>query len=189
MKRDQTRQHVTIGGHLMIARSLVRVQQGPPQHSRQGRKYQMLSMFGLPYENAEVEPDVLQDLKSRVLPHMDSAPNLGTWAAIREYAPQSDLFRELSTWATRWNLESEDDWVLSQAAEAAISIKVSFDQVIWYWVSLTFSIQVTALLSSCSCIAMCVIAVVGVAPCQCFSPGANQTTSPGWISSIGAPSR
>ena len=29
------------------------------------------------------------------------------------------------------------------------------------------------------------MAVVGVAPCQCFSPGANQTTSPGRISSIG----
>jgi hypothetical protein len=37
--------------------------------------------------------------------------------------------------------------------------------------------------------AMCVIAVVGVAPCQCFSLGANQITSPGWISSIGPPSR
>src|SRR5215467_3816653 len=36
---------------------------------------------------------------------------------------------------------------------------------------------------------MCVIAVVGVAPCQCFSPGANQTTSPGRISSTGPPSR
>src|SRR3954467_11595270 len=36
--------------------------------------------------------------------------------------------------------------------------------------------------------AMCVIAVVGVAPCQCFSPGGNQTTSPGLISSIGPPS-
>src|SRR4029077_3957550 len=33
--------------------------------------------------------------------------------------------------------------------------------------------------------AICVIAVVGVAPCQCFSLGANQTTSPGRISSIG----
>src|SRR5438477_6817868 len=33
--------------------------------------------------------------------------------------------------------------------------------------------------------AVCVIAVVGVAPCQCFSPGANQTTSPGRIFSIG----
>src|SRR2546430_3287766 len=32
---------------------------------------------------------------------------------------------------------------------------------------------------------MCVIAVVGVAPCQCFSPGGNQITSPGRISSIG----
>src|SRR5205809_8049299 len=35
---------------------------------------------------------------------------------------------------------------------------------------------------------MCVIAVVGDAPCQCFSFGANQTTSPGRISSIGPPS-
>src|SRR2546430_13180379 len=37
--------------------------------------------------------------------------------------------------------------------------------------------------------AICVIAVVGDAPCQCFSPGANQTTSPGAISSIKPPSR
>ena len=36
---------------------------------------------------------------------------------------------------------------------------------------------------------MCVIAVVGEAPCQCFSPGGNQTTSPGRISSIGSPQR
>src|SRR5713226_6244140 len=37
--------------------------------------------------------------------------------------------------------------------------------------------------------ATCVIAVVGAAPCQCFSPGGNQITSPGRISSIGPPSR
>ena len=37
--------------------------------------------------------------------------------------------------------------------------------------------------------AMCVIAVVGLAPCQCFSPGANQITSPGRMSSIGPPQR
>src|SRR5437667_4537532 len=37
--------------------------------------------------------------------------------------------------------------------------------------------------------AICVMAVVGVAPCQCFSPGENQTTSPGRISSIGPPHR
>jgi hypothetical protein len=37
--------------------------------------------------------------------------------------------------------------------------------------------------------AMCVIAVVVVAPCQCFSLGANQTTSPGRISSMCPPSR
>src|SRR5712671_1121923 len=35
---------------------------------------------------------------------------------------------------------------------------------------------------------MCVIAVVEVAPCQCFSPGGHQTTSPGRISSFGPPS-
>src|SRR6266581_4886783 len=34
--------------------------------------------------------------------------------------------------------------------------------------------------------AMCVVAV---APCQCFSPGGNQITSPGRISSIGPPQR
>src|SRR5213080_5364545 len=33
--------------------------------------------------------------------------------------------------------------------------------------------------------AICAIAVVGVPPCQCFSLGGNQTTSPGRISSIG----
>src|SRR5947209_734982 len=37
--------------------------------------------------------------------------------------------------------------------------------------------------------AMWVMAVVGVAPCQCFSPGSNQITSPGPISSIGPPQR
>src|SRR5438477_1329598 len=37
--------------------------------------------------------------------------------------------------------------------------------------------------------AMCVMAVVGAAPCQCFSPGGNQTTSPGRISSMGPPQR
>ena len=36
--------------------------------------------------------------------------------------------------------------------------------------------------------AMCVIAVVEVAPCQCFSPGGHQTTSPGRISCFGPPS-
>ena len=58
-----------------------------------------------------------------------------------------------------------------------------------YCSSLTFSIQSTTLPSSASWMAMWVIAVVGAAPCQCFSPGANQTTSPGRISSIGPPSR
>src|SRR5579862_3821523 len=37
--------------------------------------------------------------------------------------------------------------------------------------------------------AVWVMAVVGVAPCQCFSPGGIQTTSPGRISSMGPPQR
>ncbi len=56
-----------------------------------------------------------------------------------------------------------------------------------YCSSLTFSIQSTALPSSASWMAMWVMAIVGAAPCQCFSPGAKETTSPGRISSIGRP--
>ena len=48
-----------------------------------------------------------------------------------------------------------------------------------YCSSLTFSIQLTIFLSSSSSIAMCVKAVVSLAPCQCFSPAGTQTTSPG----------
>src|SRR6185295_19106555 len=58
-----------------------------------------------------------------------------------------------------------------------------------YCSSLTCSIQSTSLPSSCSWMAMCVIAVVADAPCQCFSPGANQITSPGRIASMGPPQR
>src|SRR3954471_1574586 len=58
-----------------------------------------------------------------------------------------------------------------------------------YCSSLTCSIQSTTLPSFFSWMAMCVMAVVGVAPCQCFSLGGNQTTSPGRISSTGPPSR
>src|SRR5207253_10225874 len=60
--------------------------------------------------------------------------------------------------------------------------------LLYSW-SLTFSIHSTALPLSCSCTAMCVTAVVGAAPCQCFSPGGIQITSPGRISSIGPPQR
>jgi hypothetical protein len=48
-------------------------------------------------------------------------------------------------------------------------------------------VQSTTLPFGASWMAICVIAVVGVAPCQCFSPGGNQTTSPGRISSTGPP--
>jgi len=58
-----------------------------------------------------------------------------------------------------------------------------------YCSSLTCSIQSTTFPLSASWIATCVIAVVGVAPCQCFSLGSNQTTSPGLISSTCPPSR
>ena len=58
-----------------------------------------------------------------------------------------------------------------------------------YCSSVTCSNQSTTLPSSFSWIAMCVIPIVGVAPCQCFSPGANHTTSPGRISSTEPPSR
>src|SRR5947209_2891635 len=34
---------------------------------------------------------------------------------------------------------------------------------------------------------MCAMAVVGVAPCQCFSPGGHTTTSPARISRLGPP--
>src|SRR5690242_12868879 len=37
--------------------------------------------------------------------------------------------------------------------------------------------------------AMCVMAVDGVAPCQCFSPGGKQTMSPDRTSSTGPPQR
>src|SRR5215208_1229154 len=37
--------------------------------------------------------------------------------------------------------------------------------------------------------AIWIMAVIAVAPCQCFSPGGNQTTSPGRISSTGPSQR
>src|SRR5260221_7728541 len=42
-----------------------------------------------------------------------------------------------------------------------------------YCSSLTFSIRSTTFSSSASLIAMCVIAVLGLAPCQCLSGGTN----------------
>src|SRR5256886_12278356 len=56
-----------------------------------------------------------------------------------------------------------------------------------YCSSLTFSSQSTTLPLSSSWMAMCVIDVVGEAPCQCFSPGGHQTTSPGRMARIGPP--
>src|SRR6185436_13721635 len=53
-----------------------------------------------------------------------------------------------------------------------------------YCSSLTFSSQSTCLPSFASWTAICVTAVVGVAPCQCFTAGGHQTTSPERISSL-----
>src|SRR3954470_5205815 len=58
-----------------------------------------------------------------------------------------------------------------------------------YCSSPTFSIQSTARPSCDSWMAMCVMAVVPEAPCQCFNPGGNQMTSPGLISWTGPPFR
>ena len=56
-----------------------------------------------------------------------------------------------------------------------------------YCSSLTFSIQSTLLPSSASAIAMWVIAVLAVAPCQCFSPAGNQTSRPQGFPLLGHP--
>src|SRR5574340_799758 len=57
-----------------------------------------------------------------------------------------------------------------------------------YCSSLTVSIHSTTLpFASRSVMAICDIAVVDVAPCQCFLPGGQVTTSPGRISSFGPP--
>src|SRR5438128_9376055 len=79
--------------------------------------------------------------------------------------------------------------MFSHPSSAVMSSITSFaHRIPRYCSSLTFSIQSTVLPSSCSTMAMCVIAVLEVAPCQCFSPGGHQTTSPGRISSFGPPS-
>src|SRR5437773_1617158 len=56
-----------------------------------------------------------------------------------------------------------------------------------YCSSVTCSSQVTCLPSRCSCNAICIIAVSGPAPCQCFPSGAIHTVSPGRISRTGPP--
>lgn len=53
-----------------------------------------------------------------------------------------------------------------------------------YCSSVTCSIHSTGEPFSYSWMAIWLMAVVAVAPCQCFSPGSNQTTSPARISSI-----
>ena len=54
----------------------------------------------------------------------------------------------------------------------------------WYCSSLIFSDQSVNLPLSCSTMEICVIPVVAVAPCQCFTSGGIRTTSPFRISAI-----
>src|SRR5213079_1827099 len=56
-----------------------------------------------------------------------------------------------------------------------------------YSSSLTCSSQSTTLPSSASWIAIWLMPVIAVAPCQCFSPGGHTTTSPARISRLAPP--
>src|SRR5919197_520910 len=57
----------------------------------------------------------------------------------------------------------------------------------WYCSSVTCSIHSTFFPLIVPVMAICVIAVVGEAPCQCLTCGGHQITSPALISSIGPP--
>src|SRR4051794_711898 len=61
-------------------------------------------------------------------------------------------------------------------------------QSVAYCSSETFSIHSTFLPSSVLVMAMCDMLFAAVAPCQCFTPGGAQTTSPGLISRFAPPS-
>src|SRR2546427_1520018 len=87
------------------------------------------------------------------------------------------------------NGEGDDDTGPTARPQAGLSSRTDRYSPARYSASLTFSIQSALLPSSCSTMAMCVMAVVAAAPCQCFSPGGIQITSPGRISSIGPPQR
>src|SRR6516164_6752671 len=69
------------------------------------------------------------------------------------------------------------DWLLCYFVSAAAR----------YSSSLTFSSQSTTLPSSASWIAIWLMPVVAVPPCQCFSRGGQTTTSPARISRLGPP--
>src|SRR3954452_21424366 len=58
----------------------------------------------------------------------------------------------------------------------------------WYCSSLTFSNHSTFLPFTTFVIAMWLMALVGVAPCQCLTPAGDQITSPGLVSRLAAPS-
>src|SRR4051794_32641494 len=96
---------------------------------------------------------------------------------------------------TRTQLYSDKLRPVSSASILAISDPLSRSALCLcsnqrrYCSSVTCSIHSTAFPFTVSWMAMCVMAMVAEAPCQCFSPGGNQTTSPGRISSTGPASR
>src|SRR4051812_46785980 len=114
-------------------------------------------------------------------------------AVINGCADQRDRFLPVHRRAVReahpHATQADGGYFEVAGTKFALLHRFSFAVHLRYCSSVTFSIHVTGLPLSFSWIAMWVMAVVAVAPCQCFSPGGNHTTSPGRISSIGPPSR
>lgn len=67
------------------------------------------------------------------------------------------------------------------------SCAFQLDCYLWYCSSDTFSIHSTLFPLTVPVNAIWVMADVGDAPCQCFTPGGHQTTSPWRISVTGPP--
>src|SRR5829696_6438862 len=85
--------------------------------------------------------------------------------------------------------EREDEAPRNQLYHQTVSCPSPCSVPLPYCSSVTCSIQSTGDPFSFSWMAMWLMPVLAVAPCQCFSPGSNQTTSPGRISWTGPPLR
>ena len=105
------------------------------------------------------------------------------------------LYCECVTTAMRWLLRRDSRVRLCRRCAYPIdasrprthpSVMIHFPS---YCSAVTCSIHSTALPFCFSWMAMCVMAVFGERAMPCFSPGGNQTTSPGPISSTGPPQR
>src|SRR6266567_3564690 len=140
-----------------------------------------------------MQPSPRADTSSLVFPslrfcicvsfYLPSISNPASYGAQEVYRPGSRVGLSLRRSATVTELLNHADLFLGNTLPYAPLLERPK-----YCSSLTFSIQSTVLPLRCSRMAMCVIAVLEVAPCQCFSPGGPQTTSPGRISSFGLPS-